>query len=169
MRRPRLPHEDSETASAGIRAAMVSRSVHSRFSQKHIASWCPMLADFEVPHTIQPGEYSSRGGTDGIEHECGSVLVNVNWNDDNRKWNVNDWNPDNDVNAGRRVFSGHSQSSPPLARGSFRFKAAFPSADHAPDFVHLFRKRGVFFIIKRLHFPRNAEEEFEYVGLAYGA
>ena len=47
------------------------------------------------------------GGTEGVGHTCGSVLANVNWNDINQKWNVNDWNPDNDVNAGRRVFSGN--------------------------------------------------------------
>lgn len=46
-------------------------------------------------------------GTDGFRHTCGSVLVNVNWNDVNQNWNVNDWNPDNEVNADRRVFSGH--------------------------------------------------------------
>lgn len=54
------------------------------------------------------------GGMDGFSHACGSLLVNVNWNDVNRNWNVNDWNPDNDVNAGRRVFSGNSQRSPTL-------------------------------------------------------
>jgi len=79
------------------------------------------------------------GGIDGIEHACGSVLVNVNWNDDNQKWNVNDWNPDNDVNAGRRVFSGHSQSSPPLVRGSFRFKTPLPTANHSANLVNFLR------------------------------
>ncbi|MEK7093256.1 MAG: hypothetical protein AAB927_02120 [Patescibacteria group bacterium] len=106
------------------------------------------------------------GGIDGIGHACGPVLVNVNWNDDNRKWNVNDWNPDFDVDAGRRVFSGHSQSSPPLPRGSFRFEAAFPSANHAPEFIRFLGECSVFLVVKRPHFPCNAEKKFEYVGLA---
>jgi hypothetical protein len=32
-------------------------------------------------------------------------VVNVNWNSDNRKWNVNTWNLDDDNwNAGNRAF-----------------------------------------------------------------
>ncbi|HEY4522116.1 MAG TPA: hypothetical protein VJH91_00555 [Candidatus Paceibacterota bacterium] len=81
-------------------------------SNKNIVSWCPILESFEASHTIQAGEYSMAGGTEGVGHTCGSVLANVNWNDINQKWNVNDWNPDNDVNAGRRVFSGNWQCSP---------------------------------------------------------
>ena len=65
------------------------------------------LAGFEAPDSIQAGESSMAGGMDGFTHACGSVLVNVNWNDVNRNWNVNAWNPNNDVNAGRRVFSGN--------------------------------------------------------------
>ena len=66
------------------------------------------LAGFNAPDSIQAGEYSMAGGMDDFTHACGSVLVNVNWNDINRNWNVNDWNPDNEVNASRRVFSGNS-------------------------------------------------------------
>lgn len=37
-------------------------------------------------------------------------VVNVNWNGDNRKWNVNAWKlDDDDWNAGNRVFSRNSQ------------------------------------------------------------
>ena len=66
------------------------------------------LAGFNAPDSIQAGEYSMAGGMDDFTHACGSVLVNVNWNDINRNWNVNDWAPDNEVNASRRVFSGNS-------------------------------------------------------------
>jgi len=40
--------------------------------------WCLGPADFEVPNTIQPREYSKGGGTDGPRH--GVFAVNVNWN-----------------------------------------------------------------------------------------
>jgi hypothetical protein len=65
------------------------------------------------------------GGMDGFSHACGSVLVNVNWNDANRNWNVNDWNPDNDVNAGRRVFSGNSHEFSPDQRGGVFVSSPF--------------------------------------------
>ena len=40
-------------------------------------------------------------------------VVNVNWNSDNRKWNVNAWNLDDDNwNAGNRVFARNSRISP---------------------------------------------------------
>jgi len=51
--------------------------------------WCLELVDFYVPYTIQLREYSRGGGTDGSRHEV--FAVNVNWNSDNRKWNINDW------------------------------------------------------------------------------
>lgn len=38
---------------------------------------------------------------------CGSVLVDVRWDDVRRSWSVDDWNPDSAVHAGRRVFSGN--------------------------------------------------------------
>lgn len=42
---------------------------------------------------------------DGFGYES-SCVVNVNWNADDRKWNVNAWDRDNNRwNAGNRVFS----------------------------------------------------------------
>ena len=38
---------------------------------------------------------------------CGSVLVHVLWDVAYQMWCVYDWDPDNDVLAGRRVFSGN--------------------------------------------------------------
>ena len=38
---------------------------------------------------------------------CGSVLVSVYWDDIYRDWSVDDWLPDDEVLAGRRVFSGN--------------------------------------------------------------
>lgn len=66
--------------------------------------WCLGPADFEVPDTIQPREYSKGGGTDGPRH--GVYAVNVNWNADDREWNVNDWRLDENGNwnAGNRVL-----------------------------------------------------------------
>jgi hypothetical protein len=37
---------------------------------------------------------------------CGSVLVGVYWDDDDREWNADDWGPGSGIGAGRRVFSG---------------------------------------------------------------
>ncbi len=77
-------------------------TVESFFSQrvilfsKNIMRWCLELVDFYVPHTIQPQEYSRGGGTDGSRHKV--FAVNVNWNSDNRKWNVNDWKLDENGN-----------------------------------------------------------------------
>jgi len=65
-----LPHEDSEAVNAGIRAAKsFAECALATFAQKHIASWCLELEDFEVSHKIQPGEYSMGGGMDGAMHE----------------------------------------------------------------------------------------------------
>lgn len=73
--------------------------------------WCLELVDFYVPHTIQPQEYSKGGGMGGSRHEV--FAVNVNWNSDNRKWNVNDWKLDENGNwnADNQVLCpGHASS-----------------------------------------------------------
>ena len=41
----------------------------SEVFQKIIGSWYLKLADFYVPDTIQSGEYSKDGGTDGFRYE----------------------------------------------------------------------------------------------------
>ena len=41
---------------------------------KNLGSWCAPLADFEVPDTIQPGEYSMGGGMDGGTHKTSRRL-----------------------------------------------------------------------------------------------
>jgi hypothetical protein len=69
------------------------------------------LVDFDVPDTIQLGEHSMGSATDGAGYES-SCVVNVNWNGDNRKWNVNTWNrDDNRWNAGNRVLSLETRSA----------------------------------------------------------
>src|ERR1700734_4201183 len=76
-----------------------------RFQQKHLVSWYPKSADFEVPNQMQPEEYSTGGGKEDSGYES-SCVVNVNWNADDRKWNVNTWDrDDNRWNAGNRVLS----------------------------------------------------------------
>ena len=56
------------------------------------------------------------GGVDGGSYSMGTVFaVNVNWNDSNRKWNVNAIPlDDNRWNAGNRVLSSNSTVSPAL-------------------------------------------------------
>lgn len=59
------------------------------------------------------------GGKDDGGHITTEIFtVNVNWNSDDEKWNVNA-NPQNDNrwNAGNRVFSSNSRVSPALLRG----------------------------------------------------
>ena len=61
----------------------------------------------------------------GYESSC---VVNVNWNADNRKWNVNTWRRDDDRwNAGNRAFSPETNSNYPLvlAGGFFVSKSFF--------------------------------------------
>lgn len=50
-------------------------------------------------------------------------MVNVNWNADDRKWNVNTWQrDDNEWNAGNRVFSLETiKVLPSDATGEFSF------------------------------------------------
>jgi hypothetical protein len=81
---------------------------------------------------MQLGEHSMGGGTDGSGYKR-SCLVNVNWNADDRKWNVNTWNrDDNDWNAGNSAFSETAVFLPHLPCGSFRFQSPLPPANHAP-------------------------------------
>ena len=63
--------------------------------------------------------------------------VNVNWNADNREWNVNDWKLDDDNwNAGNRVFSGNSPDSLASPSGSFCLNTPEPATEHL---THLFQ------------------------------
>lgn len=66
--------------------------------------------------------------------------MNVNWNADNREWNVNAWKlDDNNWNAGNRVFVRNFLFLPLLRRrGSFRCEALAPAAYHPSDFFHQF-------------------------------
>ncbi len=50
-------------------------------------------------------------------------VVNVNWNADDRKWNVNcnPFNPDNVWNAGNQVFSNSLSFLPCFGRGVLFF------------------------------------------------
>jgi len=60
------------------------------------------------------------GGKDDFSYIMGEVFaVNVNWNSDNRKWNVNAYRlDDNQWNAGNRAFSSNLECfSRPLFRG----------------------------------------------------
>lgn len=106
------------------------------FSKKE-ESWYSELADFEVRDTIQPREYSRGDGKEGLEYKV--FAVNVNWNSDNREWNVNDWQLDeNDRwNADNQVFSRHSQKFLSPLRWDFCFQSLLPVAEHSSDFIRL--------------------------------
>jgi len=61
------------------------------------------------------------GDLDGREHNSEVVVVNVNWNAGNSKWNVNTDDLGNEWNAGNQFVSRNSNISPSaLSRGSFR-------------------------------------------------
>lgn len=75
---------------------------------------------------------------DGAAHEC---LWVPNWNVNGGKLNVeaNSSSNPNEWNDGNRVSGGYAFLSPPtLRRGSFRFKAFLPSADHASESISFF-------------------------------
>ena len=94
-------------------------------------------------------------------------VVNVNWNADNRKWNVNAWKLDDDNwNAGNRVFSRNSRyifETPTLPCGSLRFDTFLPSTKHLAYFKKWFGKGSIFCSGKNLNFPRNAKQELKPV------
>lgn len=53
-------------------------------------------------------------------------VVNVNWNGDDREWNVNAWKLDDDNwNAGNRAFSRNSHGSPTPSVWEFSFQYLF--------------------------------------------
>ncbi|GMU73855.1 MAG: hypothetical protein AMXMBFR44_0540 [Candidatus Campbellbacteria bacterium] len=61
--------------------------------------------------------------------------VNVNWNADNGKWNVNAYRlDDNRWYRGYRAFPSNYEDSSALSRGSFAFHTSSPSTEHSPDF-----------------------------------
>lgn len=94
--------------------------------------------------------------------------MNVNWNSDNRKWNVNDWNLDENGNwnaDNHVVCPGHAQSFSRLFRREFCFEAFLPAPEHPPDFVELGGELQIFFIIDQLVLPADLKKEFEEVEL----
>ncbi len=62
-------------------------------------------------------------------------VVNVNWNRDNAKWNVNAWKLDENGqwSEGNRVLSRNHMFLP-LSRGSFCLYALLPSPEHSTSF-----------------------------------
>ncbi len=90
-----------------------------------------------------PKSTSMGSGTDGSGYEM-SCVVNVNWNADNSKWNVNTWNRnDNRWNAGNRVLSRETRPAclphPSSGGGSFCDQSFPPTAEHPPELVQLLR------------------------------
>lgn len=74
--------------------------------------------------------------TDEQGYERVSHVVNVNWSKTNRKWNVNDWNRDNNWNAGKRVFSPENEKFLLANYQEFSFSedhfATLPTACRSP-------------------------------------
>lgn len=95
----------------GLNVRVASVTAEARVCSAH-SSKIAAVGDWhwrtcEVPHSIQPGEYSKGSAIDDAGHRTGEVFaVNVNWNADDRNWNVNAYTlDDNQWNAGNRVFS----------------------------------------------------------------
>ncbi len=65
--------------------------------------------------------------------------VNVNWNADNREWNVNAWPlDDNRWHVGNQVLARNSTISPVYLGGSFRLQPLSPPAEHSAYFGEMF-------------------------------
>ena len=86
------------------------------------------------------------GGTEGLGYES-SCVVNVNWNADYRKWNVNTWKrDDNRWNAGNQVFSPETaEVLPSFIWREFCFQSFFPTAKLTADFFQFLRKFNILF------------------------
>ena len=149
----------------GMQTVTAVWSVSSGSSQKIRDSWWGALATHKVAHTIQPGEYSMGGGTDGAFHEGSVAKVNGNrnvheLNKDDSKRNLNlNWF-DNDWNGNCRFLAvRHSHDfSRPSTGGSFALQLFAPSAKHPAAFHKIFRQMNIFLRIKRLHFPREEKK-----------
>lgn len=78
-------------------------------------------------------------------------MVNVNWNADDRKWNVNTWQrDDNRWNAGNRVFSLETiKFLPGTEAREFSFQD--PSSNHQASCRSLAGARRVVSIYRLLH------------------
>jgi hypothetical protein len=104
--RPRLLRHGFKIFFVRIAPGKPCARVQKIFFQKN-KNWRKKLADFNVPNTIQSGEYSKDGGMDGFLHENAGVLraVNANWNDDGWNMNANSAENPNRWNDGNQVFS----------------------------------------------------------------
>lgn len=80
---------------------------------------------------MQPREYSKGSGTDNPGYER-SFVVNVNWNANDRNWNVDTWNR-NEWNEDKRVFSPETFPLQPLVNQRL-FCFQFPSSTLLPVF-----------------------------------
>ena len=169
MRWLRLPRGDFGSQNAGILSVTAGRSVRSSLSTKTLVSWYSELADFYVPDTIQPGEHSMGGGTDGSEYEGPASRTSTGTS------TTGSGTPTRGTattTGGMRAIA----SSPPTlpmflphsSCGSFRFKPLLPTADHPTKLVSPFREKRIFFGIQRLQFPRDPQKEFQQIDLAHG-
>lgn len=131
-------------------------------------TWCPLLAGFDAPDTMQLKEYSMSSGREGIGHNSSWVNPNGNANfpyvNTNGNSNFN-WT-DDDFNEDWRwlveVSNSCSSSSASLRR-SFFLQSLYPSAEHTPDLIHAFRERDILLGIQRFCFPCNLKEKFEKI------
>lgn len=88
-----------EKSKSGILSDTSCKRVTASFPIKTV-SWCDKSADFDVPNTMQLGEYSTSGGRDDLSY---IFVANVNVNSDGHlNVNVNPLSNDNVWNAENR-------------------------------------------------------------------
>ena len=92
---------------------------------------CATLADFKVPHEIQPGEYSKGSGADDAAYKW-LWAVNANWNGDGWDVEANSISNPNSWNAGVEFVSRYSL----LPRSTFSVGRVFCKQTLAPATYH---------------------------------
>ena len=151
------------------------KRIHSSFSVQWLCASCYCylvreIKELQIPNEIQPREYSRDGGAGGSPHNRGGrerqplhplrqqqrQAVERQLELDRQQLQLqrshrglrqlavdNDW----------QCFGGSSSVC----------ELAKPSAEHSPNLVNLLRKRDIFFVVKRLDFPRDLREELEHI------
>lgn len=86
----------------------------------------------------------------------------LNWNDSNRKLNLNNWNGDWNGNyrfAGVRNFLFSSG----LDRRSFLRELFSPASKHFANFIQRFRQKCILLVIKIFMLPGDLQEEIQKI------
>lgn len=141
---------------------------------KNEATWYRMLAGFEAPSEMQPGEYSMGSGADGIrynglaerERQPQRRLPQQEWLGAEPEPQLVREQVERDLPVRRRPKL--ASFSPETSRGSFFLQALHPSAEHPADLGEGFGEGDILSIVERFQLPGDLEEELEQVELAPG-